>query len=145
MRLDFPQSEGTMVSRYFRISLIALSAVIAGCKDMGTEMQDPSSTAPAQGGTVSFTMDVLPILTNAGCVECHGGSGGLTVGTVPQLLIGGDHGPAVIPGNADGSNLVRKLQTPPPFGARMPFGALPLPDVSIVVIRNWINQGATNN
>jgi hypothetical protein len=67
------------------------------------------------------------------------------VGTVAQLLTGGDHGPAIVPGKADSSNLVRKLPDPPPFGARMPMGGARLPDASINVIRTWINQGAVNS
>jgi hypothetical protein len=128
-----------------QLSLIALTVFIAGCNDMGTEIQAPTAKSPSSSGTVSFATEVLPILTTAGCTECHGGSGGLTVGTVPQLLAGGDHGPAVISGKADSSNLVRKLQAPPPFGSRMPLGGSPLPDASIATIKNWINQGAHNN
>jgi hypothetical protein len=125
------------------VALVVIALFADGCKDSGTEPQ--TTTPPSQPGTVSFASDVLPILTNAGCVGCHGGSGGLTVSSVASLLAGGNHGPAVVPGKADSSNLVKKLLTPPPFGSRMPFGGSPLPDASITVIRNWIDQGAANN
>jgi hypothetical protein len=128
------------------LTLIALVAIafVAGCKDSGTEPQpDPVTTPPS--GVVSFSANVLPILTNAGCTGCHGGSGGLFVGSVAQLLTGGDHGPAIVPGKADSSNIIRKLSAAPPFGARMPFGGTPLPEATVAVIRNWINQGAANN
>jgi hypothetical protein len=128
------------------LTLVALT-FLAGCKDAGVEPPSGSVTTPppAGGGGVSFATDVLPILVNAGCTGCHGGTANLQVGTVAQLLVGGDHGPAIVPGKADSSNLVRKLLTPPPFGSRMPFGGAPLPDASITVIRGWINQGALNN
>jgi hypothetical protein len=126
------------------IPLVALTLVI-GCKDMGIEPDAPIGTSPPPIGAVSFSTDVLPILVNGGCTGCHGGTGNLFVGTVAELLTGGDHGPAIVPGKADSSNLVRKLLTPPPFGERMPFGGAPLPDATIGVISNWINQGAANN
>ncbi len=128
-------------------SLIPLVALIlvAGCKDMGVEPPANTVTPPPPSGPVKFSSDVMPILINGGCTGCHGGTGNLFMESVAQLLTGGDHGPAIVPGKADSSNLVRKLLTPPPFGERMPFGGAPLPDASIAVIRNWINQGAANN
>jgi hypothetical protein len=144
-QLVIPRGEETMNRRYLRVFLFALSGVVFGCKDMGTEIPAQTVPVPPSGGTISFASDVLPILNDAGCTGCHGGNGGLTVATVPQLLAGGNHGPAIVPGNADSSNLVRKLLTPPPFGSRMPLGRSPLPDASIAVIKSWINQGAKNN
>jgi hypothetical protein len=94
---------------------------------------------------ISFQARVLPILTTYGCTGCHGGSGGLFVGTVAQLLTGGDHGAAVIAGNGANSNLIKKLGTPPPFGSRMPLGGSALPADTIAVLRAWIDQGALNN
>lgn len=126
------------------LALVALDFVI-GCKDFGTEPHADPVTTPPPSGVVSFSNSVLPVLINAGCTGCHGGNGGLYVGTVAQLLTGGDHGPAIVAGKADSSSLVKKLLTPPPFGSRMPFGGAPLPDASINVIRAWINQGALNN
>ncbi|MBP1691671.1 MAG: hypothetical protein H6Q32_1023 [Bacteroidetes bacterium] len=125
--------------------LVAL-ALFAGCKDMGT---DPQGSTPPPGnpppGTISFSQRVLPILQRHGCTGCHGGSGGLFVGTPAQLLTGGDHGPAVVAGQAASSNLIRKLQVSPPFGTRMPQGGPYLPDSTVNVISAWINQGAANN
>jgi len=93
----------------------------------------------------SFSADILPIFSGAGCTGCHGGNGGLTVTSVASLLAGGDHGPAIIAGNADGSNLIRKLSPTPPFGSRMPLGGPYLSDTTISAIRAWINEGAKNN
>ena len=67
------------------------------------------------------------------------------MGTVDALMIGGDHGPAISPGNADGSLLVKKLSPTPPFGSRMPLGGPYLPDTAIGLIKRWINEGAKNN
>jgi hypothetical protein len=129
------------------VACLAGALLVVGCKDIGNDPSSPTAPSPSapQTSEVSFASDVLPILTNAGCVGCHGGDGGLSVGRVSRLLAGGDHGPAVVPGKADSSNLVRKLLSPPPFGSRMPLERAPLPNTSIAVIRNWINQGAKNN
>jgi hypothetical protein len=133
------------ISRPHLLFPLAVLIFAAGCKDSGTEPQPDPVTPPPPSGVVRFSADVLPILTNAGCTGCHGGTSGLRVGTVAQLLTGGNHGPAIVPGNADSSHLVQKLLSPPPFGSQMPFGGAPLAGASITVIRTWINQGALNN
>jgi hypothetical protein len=100
-------------------------------------------TRPAVGsGGPSFRSDVLPILVAGGCTSCHGGDGGLSVNSVRDLLAGGDNGPAVIPGNADSSNLVRAIVADSPFGPRMPPDGPPLSGSAIGTIRAWIDEGA---
>ena len=116
-------------------------ACLPGC----SSATEPDPGGNAGGGAKSFRSNVLPILNASGCSGCHGGNGGLTVTSVSALLSGGDHGPAVVPGIADSSNLVRKLLSPPPFGSRMPLGGTPLSDASVGVIRAWINEGAKDN
>jgi len=129
------------------IAGLVVLALFAGCKDMGSDPQGstPPPGNPPPAGTISFSQRVLPILQRHGCTGCHGGSGGLFVGTPAQLLAGGDHGPAVVAGQAASSNLIRKLQVSPPFGTRMPQGGPYLPDTTVNVISAWINQGAANN
>ncbi len=94
---------------------------------------------------VSFATDILPIFNQHGCYTCHGGSGGLVVHTVADLLRGGLHGPAVTPGNAGSSLIIQKLSPNPPFGSQMPQGGPYLDSTTIAVIATWINQGALNN
>ncbi len=130
-------------------ALVVALGIVSGCKDMGTGPA-PQSPAPApvvQTRTISFSKDVLPVFSNpkVGCIGCHGGTNNLFVGTVVDLLRGGLHGPAIIPGNGAGSILVQKIGPNPPFGARMPFGGTPLPDSTIQMISAWIDQGAQNN
>ena len=120
---------------------IGVSLLIGGCVDMGTEPM----LLRGGGAGVSFQLDILPILTSRGCTTCHGGNGGLFVGSVQQLLQGGQHGPAVTPGDAAGSLIIRKLSPTPPFGDRMPRGGPYLDDATIQVIRTWIDHGAANN
>ena len=126
--------------------LAIVVAVLPGCTDLGSEPDPPANSGPVTPqGSISFQARVLPILTKYGCTGCHGGSGGLSVGTVAQLLTGGTHGPAVIPSDGANSNLIKKLGTPPPFGSRMPQGGSALPADTIAVLRAWIDQGALNN
>jgi hypothetical protein len=132
MRVEYPGSAVVTAC------LIALS----GCQDMGTA---PSSTPPSSSGTISFQQRVLPILTRYGCVGCHGGTNGLTVSTVADLLHGGIHGAAVVPGDAEGSLIIKKTSATPPFGDRMPQGGPYLPDTTRQVIKDWITQGAKDN
>jgi hypothetical protein len=131
-----------------RMVVTAVLFAICGCTDQGSTLASSDVSTPdppPTGSDISFRNQVLPVLQNAGCLGCHGGNGGLSVGSVAQLLTGGIHGPAVIPGNAESSILIRKLLSGPPFGDRMPQGGPFLPDSTVQVFRLWINQGAQNN
>jgi hypothetical protein len=130
------------------IGLLLLAVLAVGCSDLGnnpasTDTSSTTDTAVTQ--PVSFRSDVTPIFNRYGCTSCHGGSGGLIVQSVAQLLRGGDHGPAIVAGNAEASILAKKLSSAPPFGDRMPQGGPYLPDSTQSVIRAWINQGANDN
>lgn len=117
--------------------------ILAGCKDSGTgpdPQNDPPPKVPSD--SLTFAANILPIFQQRGCTGCHGGSGGLFVGSVAQLLQGGQHGAAIVPGNGAESNIIKKLSPNPPFGARMPQGGPYLPDSTIQVIKTWIDQGA---
>jgi hypothetical protein len=121
-------------------------ALLAGCSDKGSNPTDTDQEQmPPPTQTLTFQAHIKPIFQQRGCDACHGGNGGLRVQTVAQLLQGGDHGPAIVPGKADESNLIKKLSTNPPFGDRMPQGGPYLPDSTIQIIRNWINQGAKDS
>ena len=100
---------------------------------------------PASEKEVSFEANVKPLIIQYGCPSCHGGTSGLTVTSVPLLLQGGDHGPAIIPGNADSSILIQKLSSHPPFGDRMPYGGPYLVEAEVQIFKDWINQGAKDN
>ena len=119
--------------------------VVLGISAMGCAgYTSPLPTAP-NNTTRSFRNDVKPIFSKYGCASCHGGSGGLQLGTVAQLLEGGIHGPAAIPGKADSSLIIRKISSNPPFGDRMPKGGAKVADADAQVLRDWINEGAIDN
>ena len=51
----------------------------------------------------------------------------------------------VIPGNANDSYLIVKVEGRQSFGARMPLGGSNLDNIDLTNLKNWINQGAKNN
>jgi len=138
-----------MRKQIFILMALIGAATLESCTSASGPAYDNNGSGGGGGGggtaARSFRNDVLPILSGAGCTGCHGGNGGLSVGTVGALLDGGDHGPAIVPGDASASNLIRKLSATPPFGARMPLGGPYLADTTIGVIRTWINEGAADN
>jgi hypothetical protein len=78
------------------------------------------------------------------CQQCHGETAQmshLSVTSRDALLKGGDHGAALVPGDADSSLLYKRItgQVKPP----MPMAPLPgLSNEEIAAIRDWINAGA---
>ena len=127
----------------FALGIVLVAGFFAGCADKGGN--PVSSNSPPPTANVSFMNQIVPFFMNYGCDGCHGGSGGLEVQTVTQLLRGGFHGPAVVAGKADSSIIIRKLSASPPFGDRMPQGGPYLADSTIQILRTWINQGAKDN
>src|SRR5580704_1725219 len=90
---------------------------------------------------VSFTTDVAPILTK-NCAQCHGPTpamANLDLRSRDAALKGGQHGPAIVPGDAGASRLYKHLtgQQQP----QMPMGGR-LSDAEIAVIKAWIDTGA---
>src|SRR5215471_5606785 len=90
---------------------------------------------------VSFDKDILPILSS-NCLKCHGEKlqlSKLDLRSRSGLLKGGNHGPAVVPGNAEASRLYRLVS-----GKENPSMPLDgkLSDAQVATLRDWINQGA---
>ncbi len=103
---------------------------------------------------VSYASDVRPTLVSScAIVNCHGSGtiqSGLNMGTATWIQITNATGNitgglVVIAGDASSSNLYLKTTFPPPFGAQMPLGGVPLSSAQQIAIRDWINQGALNN
>ena len=94
--------------------------------------------------TADFNEDVRPIL-NDNCLACHGGvrqSGGFSMLFASDALQVNDSGkPAIVPGNADSSELmIRVLHHDP--DERMPLEKPPLAEEEIALLEQWINEGA---
>ncbi|MBX3733695.1 MAG: PSD1 domain-containing protein [Verrucomicrobiae bacterium] len=99
--------------------------------------------ATLHGDPDTFERYVRPLLV-AHCVECHGAGkqeAGLRLDSRAALLHGGDRGPAIVPGDPDGSLLLAALlhQEPAP---RMPRRQPALPVADVARVRQWIAAGA---
>jgi hypothetical protein len=95
--------------------------------------------------TVDFATKIAPLF-NKRCRSCHGGIGGSVIAKSGLALTGLDniqrggwkHGPAIVPGDARNSPVVRFLKgelTP-----RMPLGGDALPTEEIALIERWIDE-----
>ncbi len=113
------------------------------------------STTPVD--TPSFALNIQSIF-NVSCTSsnCHGTSAsranayldlrpGKSYGMLVSVL--GNQEPIirVIPGDANASYLIIKLEGRQRVGSRMPKGAPALSSAAIQTIKNWITQGAINN
>ncbi|HJX40654.1 MAG TPA: c-type cytochrome [Anaerolineales bacterium] len=94
-------------------------------------------------GPPSFAADVLPILQES-CAVCHGTLGGWDSSSHAGVVGSGAHGPAVIPGDPQGSLLAQKLLGTQAEGAIMP-PAGGMPQSKIQIILDWIAAGAPDN
>ncbi|HWL08784.1 MAG TPA: DUF1553 domain-containing protein [Planctomicrobium sp.] len=90
-----------------------------------------------------FHKDVLSILRDQ-CFRCHGEKtqGGLSLISLEAAQTGGDSGFAAIhPGNAEKSELIRRIRSDSPE-ERMPPGGAGLSEKERSVLEDWINHGA---
>jgi hypothetical protein len=93
---------------------------------------------------VDFSSDIKPIF-NSKCIACHGGvkkNGGFSLLFEEEAFGNTDSGnPAIIPGDATGSELIRRLHEEDPE-LRMPYEKPKLSDREIDLLTRWIDQGA---
>lgn len=94
------------------------------------------TSLPAQ--SIDFDKQVAPILVS-NCLECHQGNeaeGGLVLTELASLMKGGESGPAIVAGDAEGSLLWERVSTdemPPEH---------PLGRQDKATIQQWIEEGA---
>ena len=148
-----------------RITLCSLSLIfamtLAACGDGGTGPEENPDNGGSNGedrvivGDPSFAGVVQEIFNRRGCAasSCHGSfeAAGLnlTAGNAYANLVNVTATQAavarVIPGNANESYLVVKLEGRQTVGQQMPLGGSALDNIDLTNIKNWINQGANNN
>ena len=88
-----------------------------------------------------FEAKVRPVLAN-NCFACHAesGLGGLHLDSEEGMKKGGNHGPAVVPGDPAKSLLINAVRQTDP-GLKMPLGGK-LTDPEIAVLAAWVKAGA---
>jgi hypothetical protein len=93
---------------------------------------------------VDFSTQVKPIF-NKKCIICHGGvraKGGFSVLFRSEALAKTESGkPAIVPGDPDHSELVRRITNKDPE-ERMPYKHQPLTAEEISILKRWIKEGA---
>lgn len=111
------------------------------------------STASSVKDDPSFAADIVPIFAQHGCASggCHAppGEAKLILSTSPYSALVNVASTQtgelrVIPGNANDSYLVKKLEGRASVGQRMPVGGQ-MGNTDLSNIKNWINKGAKNN
>ncbi len=145
------------------VVMMALGTACPGNLDGASPVQGPDAEDlpedPPEGAAVSFSEDVLPILTSA-CADCHRDGGiadqaGIALRLVEDLALDmllnnnsvqDESLGFVKPGDSASSLMFLKISSAtPPVGSRMPFQGAPLSDAQIATIRDWIDQGALDN
>ncbi|MDP3069476.1 MAG: ankyrin repeat domain-containing protein [Opitutaceae bacterium] len=109
----------------------------------------PDAATAMASAKIDFTRDIAPIFGRS-CTGCHGGEksrGDFTLVSREALLKGGGSGePAIVPGSAAGSALIRYVTGQiedlemPPLDRREKYPALTPAEVD--VLRTWIDAGA---
>jgi hypothetical protein len=102
----------------------------------------PGALAHGESDEVFFETNVRPVLVE-NCLGCHGGektSRGLRVDSRESLLLGGESGAAIVPGDPAGSLLIRAIRRDDP-DLRMPPKE-PLAADVVASFERWIAAGA---
>lgn len=119
---------------------IILAMVATGSIVALLSAQAPApSTPPTQ---VSFARDIQPILERS-CWNCHSADlqlADLDLSTREAALRGGEHGAALVPGNAEQSRLYRMVAGLESI--TMPMEGPKLTPTEISTFKTWIEQGA---
>ena len=113
--------------------------------EMEGGMQADGASAPLTPDQVKFFESKIRPLLIANCYGCHSVSsgkskGGLKLDTRDTMLKGGDSGPAVVPGDADSSLLIRAVRYLDSDYEMPPAGKLK--DDDIKLLEEWVAMGA---
>src|SRR5260370_6634277 len=96
---------------------------------------------PSPKAITFFEKEVRPLLVQK-CQKCHGPKkqeSGLRLDSRTALLMGGERGPAIVPGKADQSNFIVAIRYQGDL--KMPPGGK-LPEAQIAALTKWVVDGA---
>lgn len=101
---------------------------------------------PKDAASADIYMDVVAPALAQRCGGCHNDNkrkGQLSVASYEKLMKGGEHGPVVIAGDPDHSDLIRRISLPASHTDFMPKdGKTPLSPEQTAAIRWWVAAGA---
>lgn len=133
-----------MRTEWFFASVFVAVGALAGCPG---ELDETKFT---DGGTTAACTDAPKDVFAVSCVSgCHSKAASASSGDldlespdIASRLVGqkakGGPGLLIDPADIDKSVMLTKLKSPPPFGARMPFGSDALTDAKIKCVRDWL-------
>ena len=142
---------------HLRGGIAAITLALAACGGGSGEGLDQNGQPLSTGGAAPLAPTLASIQVNVFSVSCaisgcHGGGTvqfglsldpGLSAGNLINVASPQDATLIrVIPGNPGGSFLIQKLEGTQTVGRRMPDFSPPLPQATIDVIRQWIQNGA---
>lgn len=135
---DFVGAQAAVLRR-----TVGVVSIVAGLAAPSL-LASPAVDAGQDQSLEFFEKKVRPILVNH-CYTCHSAetkpAGGLRVDDRNGLIMGGDEGPAVVPGNPDKSLLLTRVQRN--HAKVMPKEGELLTDTQIADLSKWIKDGAT--
>ncbi|MBC2605042.1 c-type cytochrome domain-containing protein [Pelagicoccus albus] len=150
-----------IVDRVLRsVSMLAMAGTLLAASHPGGLMVhgDPlqnapwvAKTTPEQsselGDIINPYQDLVHPILEAKCIDCHGAEkkkGKLRLDTFDYIMLGGDFGPCVTPGDVSDSLLVELMELPEDDEDRMPPEDEPqLSRYEIDLIKWWIESGAS--
>ena len=106
------------------------------------EAQSAAPVAPTAQQIEFFETRVRPLLVES-CFDCHTGDekGGLRLDSRQSILKGGESGPAIVPGDPDGSLMIKAVRHVAGV-SKMPRSGSKLSDAQIGALVEWIRMGA---
>lgn len=154
---QYLNNDSSLFSFTFLLSL-AIIFILAGCDGNSTGVNNGESNGPHNGNSqngngqigTSPTFDNVGQLFMSYCADCHTSTrqSGVRLNTYTNVIesVGDQYGRLVVlPGDADNSPLVEKIESSnPAFGVRMPEDGPYLSSQRIDQIKAWINNGAEN-
>ncbi len=136
MTRQFAICRRTVVSLLISLGVFALGVNLASRSGHAS----PQGEKPSPIDIEFFEKNVRPVLSRT-CYSCHGTTqqlAGLRLDSRERLLHGGNNGPAIVPGQADQSLLIKAVRHE---GPKMPLGSK-LNTAEIEALVQWVNQGA---
>lgn len=98
----------------------------------GPDAAEPDPDPPS---AVDYDTEIQPIF-DENCTSCHGGSGGLSLGSYDDVMAGGSSGDVIEPCDCESSYLWERVDA----GTMPPTGELPAEEVERICV--WIDEGA---
>src|SRR5689334_21425815 len=123
-----------------RRGLVVLAAAVPLAFQLAAEAQQ-AAPVPQAATSEFFESKIRPLLA-ANCYDCHTEEalGGLRLDSREAMLKGGKRGPAIVPGDPDGSLMIRAVRQIDDK-LKMPRGGRLAPD-EVESLVAWVKAGA---